>query len=39
MLTPEGIDPHYSDSYVPVGVEYLSYADASAPPQWRLLAE
>jgi hypothetical protein len=47
-LAPEGIDPHYSDSYVPVGVEYLSYASYSgtAPeagdrpaPEWRLLAE
>jgi hypothetical protein len=24
-LAPEGIDPQYSDSYLPVGVEYLSY--------------
>jgi hypothetical protein len=41
VLSPEGIDPHYSDSYVPVGVEYLSYAEAAASPapQWRLLAE
>ena len=40
-LSPEGIDPHYSDSYVPVGVEYLSYpgGDESRTPQWRLLAE
>ena len=43
-LAPDGIDPHYSDSYVPVGVEYLSYAGYSRPgraasPQWRLLAE
>ena len=40
-LPPEGIDPHYSDSYVPVGVEYLSYpgGDESRTPQWRLLAD
>ena len=47
-LAPEGIDPHYSDSYVPVGVEYLSYASYSGTdpeagdrpaPEWRLLAE
>jgi hypothetical protein len=47
-LAPEGIDPYYSDTYVPVGVEYLSYSgylptdpgtqDPPAP-QWRLLAE
>lgn len=24
-MPPEGIDPRYSDSYVPVGIEYLSY--------------
>jgi hypothetical protein len=34
-LPPEGIDPRYSDSYVPVGVEYLSYAGAA--PSWRRL--
>ncbi len=40
-LSPEGIDPHYSDSYVPVGVDYLSYPPdpGSATPQWRPLAE
>jgi hypothetical protein len=38
-LPPEGIDPHYSDSYVPVGVEYLSYPSATptATPEWKLL--
>jgi hypothetical protein len=25
-LAPEGIDPYYSDTYVPVGVEYLAYS-------------
>jgi hypothetical protein len=34
-LTPEGLDPHYSDSYVPLGVEYLSYAEAE--PRWATL--
>jgi hypothetical protein len=34
-LPPEGIDPHYSDSYIPVGVEYLSYAGPT--PEWRML--
>jgi hypothetical protein len=46
-LEPEGIDPYYSDSYVPVGVEYLSYAaytdepaSADLPiPRWRPLPE
>ena len=40
-LEPEGIDPHYSDSYVPVGIEYLSYLSTGEhrPPQWRLLSE
>jgi hypothetical protein len=36
-MPPDGIDPRYSDSYVPVGVEYLCYADSV--PQWRLLPE
>jgi hypothetical protein len=41
-LAPDGIDPYYSDSYVPVGVEYLSYAAYSRPgqqptPEWRPL--
>jgi hypothetical protein len=40
-LEPEGIDPHYSDSYVPVGIEYLSYpaADEHRLPEWRRLSE
>jgi hypothetical protein len=34
-LTPRGVDPRYSDSYVPVGVEYLAYpGSAGAPPRW-----
>ena len=31
-LAPEGLDPHYSDSYVPLEVEYLSYAGSE--PVW-----
>jgi len=34
-LTPEGLDPHYSDSYVPLEVQYLSYGDAE--PRWTTL--
>ena len=34
-LTPEGLDPHYSDSYVPLEVEYLSYAQGE--PAWASL--
>jgi hypothetical protein len=34
-LEPEGLDPHYSDTYLPVSVEYLSY-DGDIP-QWRKL--
>ncbi len=36
-LAPEGLDPHYSDSYLPVAVEYLSYAHAE--PQWAALSQ
>jgi hypothetical protein len=35
-LPPEGIDPYYSDSYIPVGVEYLSYDGPT--PRWQPLA-
>jgi hypothetical protein len=31
-LTPEGLDPHYSDSYLPLEVEYLSYLQGD--PAW-----
>jgi hypothetical protein len=34
-IAPEGLDPHYSDSYVPVEVEYLSYAGGE--PRWETL--
>jgi hypothetical protein len=34
-LAPEGLDLLYSDSYVPVEVEYLSYADGK--PRWAAL--
>jgi hypothetical protein len=39
-LAPEGIDPHYSDSYVPVGVEYLCYPGShpQQAPEWKLLS-
>jgi hypothetical protein len=35
LLAPEGIDPDYSDSYVPVGIEYLHYDGER--PSWRPL--
>ena len=35
-LPDSGLDPHYSDSYVPVGVDYLDYATGG--PQWTPLA-
>jgi hypothetical protein len=35
-LPPEGLDPHYSDSYIPVEVEHLSYA-GGGPPRWATL--
>jgi hypothetical protein len=31
-LPPENLDVHYSDSYIPVEVEHLSYA--GGPPRW-----
>jgi hypothetical protein len=34
-LAPEGLDPRYSDSYIPVEVEYLGYADQT--PRWTRL--
>jgi hypothetical protein len=34
-LPAEGLDPQYSDSYTPVAVEYLSYAEDR--PRWTLL--
>ena len=34
-MAPDGLDPYYSDSYVPTAVEYLSYADDT--PRWRIL--
>lgn len=34
-LPPEGLDPRYSDSYIPVEIEYLSYA--SGQPRWETL--
>ncbi|MFI7589209.1 hypothetical protein ACIB24_19260 [Spongisporangium articulatum] len=35
-LPPSGLDPQYSDGYVPTVVEYLSYGDGS-PPTWRVV--
>jgi hypothetical protein len=35
-LTPEGLDPHYSDSYVPTEVDLLAY-DGGDHPQWTTL--
>jgi hypothetical protein len=34
-LAPEGLDPHYSDSYVPLELQYLSYAEGE--PRWATL--
>jgi hypothetical protein len=34
-LPSQGLDPLYSDSYIPLEVEYLSYADG--PPRWTAL--
>ena len=36
-LPPEGLDPHYSDSYVPTEVDYLAYGGSGAAPQWATL--
>jgi hypothetical protein len=35
-LPTENLDVHYSDSYIPVEVEHLSYAEGG-PPRWSLL--
>jgi hypothetical protein len=35
-LTPEGLDPHYSDSYIPTEVDHLAY-DGGDHPQWTTL--
>jgi hypothetical protein len=32
LMAREGLDPHYSDSYMPLDVEYLSYA--TGEPVW-----
>ena len=31
---PEGLDPHYSDSYIPTEVDYLAYDGTGATPRW-----
>jgi len=33
----EGLDPHYSDSYIPTEVDYLAYEEAGAAPHWATL--
>jgi hypothetical protein len=35
-MAPEGLDPHYSDSYVPTEVDVLSYGSGDTP-QWTTL--
>ena len=35
-MAPEGLDPHYSDSYVPTEVDLLAY-DKGDHPQWTTL--
>jgi hypothetical protein len=35
-LAPEGLDPHYSDTYVPTEVDHLAY-DGEGPPRWATL--
>jgi len=35
-MAPEGLDPHYSDSYVPTEVDVLAYGTDDSP-QWTTL--
>ncbi|HST66678.1 MAG TPA: hypothetical protein VLM05_15940 [Mycobacteriales bacterium] len=35
-MAPEGLDPHYSDSYVPTEVDLLAYGSGDSP-QWTTL--
>ena len=35
-MAPEGLDPHYSDSYVPTEVDVLAYGTGDHP-QWTTL--
>jgi hypothetical protein len=35
-MAPEGLDPHYSDSYVPTEVDVLAYGKGDSP-QWTTL--
>jgi len=35
-MAPEGLDPHYSDSYIPTEVDVLAYGTGDAP-QWTTL--
>jgi hypothetical protein len=34
---PEGLDPHYSDSYIPTEVDYLAYDEPGGTPRWATL--
>ncbi|HEU4348933.1 MAG TPA: hypothetical protein VFR35_14240 [Actinoplanes sp.] len=36
-LPPEGLDPHYSDSYIPTEVDHLAYDGTGGPPHWAAL--
>jgi hypothetical protein len=36
-LPTEGLDPHYSDSYVPTEVDHLAYDGTGGAPQWATL--
>jgi hypothetical protein len=33
----EGLDPHYSDSYIPTEVDYLAYSEPGGAPRWATL--
>ena len=33
----EGLDPHYSDSYIPTEVDYLAYDEPGGTPRWTTL--
>lgn len=36
-LPTEGLDPHYSDSYIPTEVDILAYDGTGGPPRWATL--
>ena len=33
----EGLDPHYSDTYIPTEVDYLAYGEPGGAPRWATL--